>query len=647
MRAADVAAPVAVTLVVAALVAAGCRRDAAAPELPRPEATAVESTPPAAMDRSEPPAVPPTLADLDRRVTWIDRPVRDARTAARELDARAPPDCTVAEALALQNDSPETNALILGALGRPPAPGARPAVDRVVRHLATDVDSLNPILAETSAEFDLLGLVGVDLFGFDRALEPFANADVVTSWRSSSDGLVDRVELRDDLTWSDGMRITARDVAFTWRLVVDPRVPARAFRGGVSRIRAVEAYDDRTVVFFHEEPLATTAWNIDFPVLPRHVYARTWERDPTLVGSSEHAAVEARPVTGGPYEVAGRTPGREIVLRRRAGWSSVRGRQVREPFPLVEIRFRVIEDPGAALDALEAGTVDEIPLAPRQWANDTGTEAFASRAARVMMPEVRSLQFAWRVDTPLFADQRVRRAMGYAFDHGRLLEGVCHGLATPATPGLAAGSWAESRRRREPYRQDLGKAEALLDEAGWVDHDGDGLRDREIDGRIVPFAFTILCDHRPFRVEVCTLLQECLARVGVSCTVRSLEPHDVRDLLRSGAFEACLVSWGAGVDPDTAESLWCSAGARNYCGYANADVDRLFAAGRRERDRERRSETYARIQDILAEDQPCTWLVWQQDLHGFSKRLEGGWFGLRGPARWAPGLSSTWKPALD
>ncbi|MFM9058456.1 MAG: ABC transporter substrate-binding protein [Planctomycetaceae bacterium] len=644
MRAGNSAIPL-VLVAVAAMT--GCRRGTAEPALPPPEATGV-----GAAAGAVPPergrvafARPESLAALERQVTWVDRPVRDPREPRSPDEASEP--TAVAEALAIPNDSPQDNARLLAALFHPPEPGARANVDRVRRHLAAEVASLNPVLAETTGEFDVAELTGVGLFGFDRELSPFANADTVRSWQSSADGLIDKVVLRDDLTWSDGIPITAHDVAFTWQVIIDRRVPARAFRDGAARIRGVHAYDDRTVVFFRAEPLATNAGDIDFPVLPRHRYADSWERDPTLASSAEHAALEARPVTGGPYEVASRDAGREIVLRRRAGWSTVRGRRVREAAPFAEIRFLVVEDPDAALEALEAGDLDEALLTPRQWATGTTHPEFSDRLTKVMAPTWRSYQIAWNLDAPVFADRRVRRAMGYAIDHSRLLDTLCHGLAAPASGAFPPGSWPNARRRFEPYRQDLDNAEALLDEAGWGDHDGDRVRDREIAGRRVPFEFTILCDHRPFQVAICTLVRDCLARVGVNCVVDAVEPGVLRERLAGRQFDACLVSWVGGVDPDAAESLWGSTGARNHCGYANADVDRLFVEGRRERDRDRRAVTYARIEDLLAEDQPCTWLFWLQESRALAKRVASDAFDLRGAAHWAPGLTSLRQLTLD
>ena len=283
----------------------------------------VANTPPVAFE-------PPTLEALDRDAKWIDRPVRDGLQRLREEQAKEAAGMSVPVALEMRNDSAEANALILSALGRLPEAGQADLGARVERHVTADLGSTNPIMISTSAEFDILALTGFGLFSFDRALEPFATADTVASWQTSADGLFDKVVLRDDLQWSDGQPITAHDLAFTYRVIMDPRVPVPAVRSGTDQLAGVHAYDDRTVVFFHKEPLATNVWNINFPVLPQHVYADTWEQDPTLKDSPAHLKLEEKPVCGGPYEIVERTRGQQIVLRRRANWSTVGGKVVRE-----------------------------------------------------------------------------------------------------------------------------------------------------------------------------------------------------------------------------------------------------------------------------------------------------------------------------
>ncbi len=608
-------------------------------------ATAVAATESAAADAE--PFVPPTLESLDEFAKWIDRPVRDSLALLREEQRDEPVLCTVAEALALENDSAAANAKILSALGRLPEEGEADLAARVERHILGDLGSTNPIMISTTSEFDVLGLTGFGLFSFDRKLEPFATADTVVSWQTSADGMYDKVVLRNDLVWSDGKPITAHDIAFTYTVIMDPRVPVPAVRSGTDQLRGVHAYDDRTIVFFHKEPLATNVWNINFPVLPRHAYAATWEQDPTLKDSPEHVALEQSPVCGGPYEIASRKRGQEIVLRRRDSWSRVGGKKVRaEPY-FAEVRFRIIEDPNTSMLALEAGEIDEMVLTPEQWTTEATKDDFYKRCTKATAPEWVSFHFGWNIDTPFFADRRVRRAMSYAFDHDAMLDKLCYGLYQPCLGNFPEDSWMASKKKLLPYKQDLDKAEALLDEAGWIDHDDDGVRDKEINGRLVPFEFSILVTNQPLRVKICTLLKENLDQIGIRLNVRPLEPTVVQQLTQDKKFQAYLGGWGSGTDPDSSENIWATGAGRNFISYSNPEVDRLFVEGRRELDRAKRAEKYGRIQEILYEDQPYTWLYSRNGFFGFSKRLRGYVFSPRGPYTYSPGFGSIWKPRQE
>ena len=84
------------------------------------------------------------------------------------------------------------------------------------------------MLASSTAEFDISGLVNFGLFSFDWNFSPFASKDSVVSWQSSKDGLYDKVVMRDDLTWSDGKPITAHDVEFSFKVIMTEAVPVPA-----------------------------------------------------------------------------------------------------------------------------------------------------------------------------------------------------------------------------------------------------------------------------------------------------------------------------------------------------------------------------------------------------------------------------------
>ncbi len=636
-----------VAILLVAGVTAGCsRRPESLPRGMTSEATDARQgeatrsgTPPTGRD---PTFVPPSWKALEGAATWIDRPVRDSLQALRDELAAEPPLAPVAEALAMRNDSTAANALILSALGQLPGEGEADPDARLVRHLRADIGSTNPIMRDTQAEFDILGLTDFGLFSFDRRMEPFATAETVASWQTSADGLADKVVIRDDLSWSDGRPITAHDVAFSYGVIMDDDVRVPSVRGGTDQLRGVHAYDERTVVFFHRERMATNPWNLNFPIIPRHAYEPGWRDDPTLRTSPAHRALEENPVCGGPYKIVEWKRGERIVLRRREEWSTVDGRRVRDVPFFREICFLIIDDPARALAALREGEIDEMPLTPEQW--QATDDAFYEHCTKVAAPEWTAAFFAWNIRSPLFADRRVRRAMTYAFDHQRMLGDLCHGLYQPSTGPFHESSWVVPRKRQAPANQDLDRAQQLLDESGWTDSDSDGVRDREIDGRLVPFEFTMLVHDQPLRVRTCELLRDDLARIGVRMSVLPMEHSLLVDRTQARRFEAWHGGWGAAADPDATESAWKTGGLRNLVGYSNPQLDLLYDEGRRELDRTKRGERYARIQELLWEDQPVTWLYWRAGLHAFSKEIRGYVFSPRGPFNFSPGARSLWRP---
>lgn len=587
----------------------------------------------------------PPLAELDAKAEWVDQPVFDAMDRLRKLLAEQKPLATAEEALALKNDSDEANAKILSALGR--LPGDESQVDwdaSITRHLLADVKTTNPIMISSVQDFDIAGLTGVLLLTFDWNLEFFADKDSVVSWQSSKDRMMDKIVLRDDLTWSDGHPLTAHDIVFSFKTIMNPKVPVPAVRSGTDELKWVEAYDDRTVVFFHKQALATNTQNILFPILPKHIYENTIDADPTLAESPEHVKLENEPVSSGPYKIVKRIRGQEIVLERREDYYLHEGQQVRNKPYFKQIRFRVNADSNVSLLALKSGEIDELELTPEQWMTQTGDDEFYSRNTKARGLQWTAFQFAWNLQTPFFGDVRVRKAMSYAFNHDEMLSKLCYGLYEPSNGLFHPSAWMAPKKPLPYYKQDLNKAEELLDQAGWIDHDGDGIRDKEIDGKSVPFEFSILCSGVQLRVDICSLLKENLDQIGVICNVHPMESTVLQEKMRKHEFQAAFGGWGTGADPGTLDNIWKTGEGRNFGGYSNAEVDRLFEEGEKEFDRQKRAAIYAKIDELIYADQPYTWLYCQSSFYGFNKELRGYKFSPRGPYHYSPGFMSIWRP---
>ncbi len=265
---------------------------------------------------------PATLAELDKLVgQWEDRPVHDSLKLLSEDLAKHPPQISVPEALAMKNNSPEDNEKILSALSQLPSEKQQPNWDsRITRYLLGDIKSPNPIMNDSIEEARVVTVYNYMLFAFDWNLVPFADSDTVVSWQSSKDRLYDKVVLRRDCTWSDGKPITAHDVEFSYQTIMNPKIPVPAVKSGPDKLKGVVAYDDYTVVFFHQQSLATNEWNVNFPIIPEHIYKPLYDKldhmtFEELLQTPEYQETELHPVSGYAYELVSRTRNQEIEVQ--------------------------------------------------------------------------------------------------------------------------------------------------------------------------------------------------------------------------------------------------------------------------------------------------------------------------------------------
>ncbi len=605
----------------------------------------------------------PPLAKLIEGNKWVDKPVRDSMALMRSRQEKEKPLATVKEALGLKNTSNDTNLKIRSAMGRLAAINKVPIDYSATwnRHTSGDVKSTNPIMISSTAEFDVSGLTSFGLMGFDWTFTPFASKDTVVSWQSSENGLLDKVVIRDDLYWSDGKKITAHDVEFSFRVIMTSKVPVPAVRSGTDQLQGVKAYDDQTVVYFHPDPLATNVWNVNFPVLPKHVYEKSVADDPTLSASKYHVSKDENPVTGGPYVIKKRVRGQEIVLERRDSYHTVNGKQVRDIPHFKNIRFAIIEDPSTALLSMKKGDIEEMQLTPEQWKEQTNDNDFYDKNLKAYDIEWVYFYFGWNSRSPFFRDARVRRAMSLAFNHAEMMERHRKGM-DEQSQGIfhRTSPWAPEKLPAA-YRQDLDRAEDLLEAAGWQDTDGDGVLDGmvfldpEFDGQLegvkrLPFKFTIATSNRSDRIALCELLRENLDQIGIVCNVRPVEFTVLQQMAREHKFHAQFAGWGTGTDPDTSENLWTTKAidsGRNYVAYSSPAIDKLFQEGKYELDPEKRRRIYQQIHLKLYEDQPYTWLYFRNAYFAFNKSLRGYNFSPRGPYNYGPGEGSIFKtPAL-
>ncbi len=460
---------------------------------------------------------------------------------------------------------------------------------------------LLPLLASDSASATISGFIFNGLVRYDGNLNIVG--DLARSWEIKDGGRVIIFHLRRDVKWQDGYPFTADDVVFTYEKLVDPNV-ATPYSGDYEVIERVEKLDDYTVKVVYKHPFASALSSWTMGIIPKHLLEH---EDLNTTHYNRH------PVGTGPYILKKWVTGREIVLEANPHY--FRGR------PYIDrIVYRIIPDTATMFLELQAGNLDYMGLTPFQYARQTDTPFFRRNFRKFRFPSFGYTYLGYNLRVPLFRDRRVRQALTYAIDRRLIVDVVLLGLGTVSNGIFPPSSWACDTSLK-PFPYDPERAVELLREAGWEDHDGDGVIDK--DG--VPFEFTILTNQGNLqRISTAEIIQYQLGRIGIKVKIRVLEWQALLRRIMDRNFQAVILGWSLGYDPDPYD-IWHSSktgpGEFNFVGYSNPEVDRLLEEARRTLDRKRRATLYKKIQRIIYMDQPYTFLYVPDSLSILHRRF--------------------------
>ena len=466
-------------------------------------------------------------------------------------------------------------------------------------------DSLNPgngVLSEAYTMYELI---------YDTPVSVNAAGDYVpelaTDWEVSEDGLTWTMTIREDATFHDGEPLTAEDIAFSMQLYKDtedfPFLPSYA-----APFETIEATNPTTLTLTTAEPLANFEGSMAFIyVLPMHI----WEgvEDAVEFGNDEM-------IGSGPFKLAEASQGEFIELESNADYWAT-------PANIDGIIFQVFGTDDARVTALTTGQVDAIVDVPYtsittlQNAENVNVH-IADVAAGGSLTDI---MFNMTADAdcppedgvcsghPALKDLEVRRALAMATDKEQLITVATLGTGTPGLslvpPGL--GDFYASDVTDHPF--DVDAANAALDEAGYEDSDGDGIREclPDQDCENLTFRLNYPADATTGAAES-ELLGEMWAEVGVQLQVQVLDP-DALTAVCCPAFDYDVIMWGWGSDPDPAFLLGvglCSEIPTGFSetGYCNPEYDELYDAQAVETDRDARVDLIHQMQQVLVDDVP-------------------------------------------
>ncbi len=506
--------------------------------------------------------------------------------------------------------------------------GVGSAADRpLVLGYASELQGLNPLLSTDQNANELIYyLLFTPLVTYDAEFRP-APA-LAESWTLSDTTVT--FQLRDDLTWHDGTPVTARDVAFTFERAKDPEFASPLAAAYLANVESVEMLGEHQIRFDftapHSEPLQDFFW----PPIPAHLLSGV---DATEMA---RAPFNRDPVGNGPYRFVRWDANQQLVFTANPDYPEGLG----GPPAIDEVIYRIIPDQTTMLAELLSGGIEvDGPLAPSQ----VGRVEAADGVELQSFPWRQFTYIGWNTRRPQFADAAVRRALTMAIDREAIVGAVLEGHGSVASGPIPP--WHRLAPGLEPLPHDPAEAAAALEEAGWTDTDGDGVREKGG----VRLSFDLLTNQRsPIYGDVARIVQSNLREVGVEAVPTLLEWQSVLASHRGRDFDAVLTNWvldSFRVDP---RPLFHSSqveieNSANRSSYANPVADSLMDLGARTADEARAAEIWAEFVRVLQEDQPFTFMFWQEELAAVSRRLAGVRMDARGELATLP--SWRWRDA--
>lgn len=541
--------------------------------------------------------------------------------------------------------------------------------DWIIRQEMSDAEKLNPIVTNDATAQGIYIYIFENLLEIDRVTYELTPLIAKSMPVVSDDHLTYTFDLKENVTFSDGVPLTGEDVIFTMKVIKNPFTDAQALRNYFMDVKNVELVDGNKykVRFNMSKPYFRAIYSIgDMEIIPKHILDKdgmaekfSWDNLDAAQKSfdskkfpemqkfadflnSEEVSRDAKYLIGsGPYMLDKWTTGQSVALKRNDNYWN---KKEIPNFP-AKLIFKTIKDQNAAVVAAKNKEVDHMEVyQPIDFVeNVKSPEQFSLKKALVIEPQYNYI--SWNNKHPIFSDKKVRWALGYAIDRKSIIDKIVYGMGSTIQSHIFLKSrFLNTDLPEIPF--DIGKAKQLLSEAGWKDSDGDGILDKVIDGKKVDFKFTFINNTNPKRKKVILIIIEQLKQLGIEANMQEYEWSVFLDRIKKHDFDACFAGWQLTVTPDDPYQIWHSSQAigegSNYFSYLNPESDKLLEQNRIEFDDTKRMEILKQWQKIVYDDQPVTFLWSEPVRYLYSDRYNN--------ARWyafpdSPLLNEWWVPS--
>ena len=495
-----------------------------------------------------------------------------------------------------------------------PSPSATGLAEPVFRvGFSYDIDGMNPLVDYSGLSWEIFRLNYNFLTWYDENNRPVP--ELATKWQTSPDGKVWTFTIRDDVTWHDGVPLTAKDIAFTYNLILDNQI--YFYLSYVKDITKVEAPDDATLVITSKRPNPLML-GLYIPILPEHLWG-------TIPGNKVETVKDPPTVGSGPFEIDEVKKGSFVKMTANPDYFAGRPN-------INTLLFEIYTTEDALVQDYKNGTLDigvfQVPTSLRSIAGVPGSKTIAAPTVGFTMLAFNCWTSPESKGNPLLQDVRIRQAVAAALDKARIAETSMSGAAKEGTSVLspAMGDWHWEPQADQLVTYDPENAKAILEAAGYTDRDGDGVRE-DAKGKELDFKLVGLSDY-PDEVNAAKMIVPYLKSVGIKARLEVMDEGAFGDILYGNhGVDMYVWAWGGDLDPSYQLSAFTSDQILNNndsC-YSNPEYDKLFDQQSSTVDRAARVAIVQQMQQILYSDDPYVVVYYGTNLQAYRADRWTGW----------------------
>jgi peptide/nickel transport system substrate-binding protein len=529
-------------------------------------------------------------------------------------------------------------------------------------YTGSDPDALHPYASTHGSATMVKELIFQYMYDFDpktNKLVPVLAKDYAIV---SEDGLAFTFEMRPEATWDSGKPITGYDYAFSVKCMLNPISESPHIRGYYSFIKEVQVdpNNERRFTVITEEPFFLSEYSVagfevvskdhfdpnghlDNITIPEILSDENIKDNPDLIAFNDefHSEKFKRKPEGvigsGPYKFASWITGDNITLERKKDWWGYNTGIKGWPFEAYadKLIFKTIPDKAAAILAAQAGEIDVMRDVPSvnfsKFRDDP--ENPISKNFELHTPDTYTYVYIGMNSCPppgrdpVLADKKVRRAMAHLTDINRIINNVYDGYGSPIVGPISPHNVTEYNDNLEHIKFDPEKAKELLTEAGWIDSDGDGVRDKVIRGKKTPMELSFFISNSSTTApQMAGILAAEAKKAGVKINVVRKEFSKMTDDLKAHQFDMFGAAFNGNPLPKDLRQVWHTESwvnrGSNYTCFGDPKSDSLIMKIRVTMTPEERRPLYLEIQEMIQDWQPMIFLMAPQERIIINKRFD-------------------------